>query len=73
MMIDIKKEQKDLYQPITMPSIIDVPEMVFIAVDDKGDPNTSAEYAAAIEGLYWVVLRHLNEQQIGLGICCFTP
>jgi hypothetical protein len=26
--------------------------MVFIAVDGKGDPNTSAEYAAAIEVLY---------------------
>ena len=52
MLIDFKKEYKDLYQPKTMPSIIDVPEMVFIAVDGKGDPNTSAEYAAAVEVLY---------------------
>jgi hypothetical protein len=52
MPIDFKKEQKELYQPKTTPSIIDVPEMVFIAVDGKGDPNTSAEYAAAIETLY---------------------
>ena len=49
---DFKKEQKDLYQPKTAPSIIDVPEMTFIAVDGRGDPNTSAEYAAAIEILY---------------------
>jgi hypothetical protein len=52
MQMDFKKEQKDLYQPKTTQSIIDVPEMVFIAIDGKGDPNTSAEYAAAIEVLY---------------------
>ena len=52
MPLDFKKERKDLYEPKTTPSIIDVPEMVFIAVDGKGDPNTSAEYAAAIEVLY---------------------
>jgi hypothetical protein len=52
MPIDFKKEQKELYQPKTTPSIIDVPEMLFIAVDGKGDPNTSPEYAAAIEALY---------------------
>jgi len=52
MPLDFKKERKDLYEPKTTPSIIDVPEMVFIAVDGRGDPNTSAEYAAAIEVLY---------------------
>jgi hypothetical protein len=51
-MIDFKKDYKDLYQPETTPSVIDVPEMTFIAVDGKGDPNTSAEYAVAIEALY---------------------
>jgi hypothetical protein len=50
--IDFKKERKDLYQPKTTPSIIDVPEMVFIAVDGMGDPNTSADYSAAVELLY---------------------
>lgn len=52
MPIDFKKTEKELYQPKTTPSIIDVPEMTFIAVDGKGDPNTSAEYAAAIEIIY---------------------
>jgi len=51
-MIDFKKDSKDLYQPSTAPSVVDVPEMTFIAVDGQGDPNTSAEYAAAIEVLY---------------------
>jgi len=52
MPIDYKKTEKDLYQPKTTPSIIKVPEMTFITVDGKGDPNTSAEYTAAVELLY---------------------
>jgi hypothetical protein len=52
MPIDYKKAEKELYQPKTTASIIDVPEMTFIAIDGKGDPNTSAEYASAIELLY---------------------
>ena len=52
MPIDYKKTEKDLYQPKTTPSIIDVPEMTFIAVDGKGDPNTSEAYKTAMEILY---------------------
>ncbi len=52
MPIDYKKTKKDLYQPKNTPSVIDVPTMTFIAVDGKGDPNTSVEYAAAVELLY---------------------
>lgn len=52
MPIDYKKTEKDLYQPKTTPSIIDVPVMAFIAIDGRGDPNTSAEYAVALEILY---------------------
>lgn len=52
MSIDYKKTQKSLYQPKTTPSVIDVPEMTFITVDGKGDPNTSMEYAVAVELLY---------------------
>jgi hypothetical protein len=51
-MIDFKKEFKELYQPKTAPTLVDVPEMTFIMVDGRGDPNTSAEYAAAVEALY---------------------
>jgi len=52
MPIDYKKTQKELYQPKTTPAIIDVPEMTYIAVDGKGNPNTSVEYSTAIEALY---------------------
>ncbi|MFB0551290.1 MAG: GyrI-like domain-containing protein, partial [Nitrososphaeria archaeon] len=34
------------------PVTVDVPEMNFLMVDGKGDPNTSQEYKDAIEALY---------------------
>lgn len=49
---DYKKEYKDLYMPKAKPSVIDVPEMTFIMVDGKGNPNTSEEYKNAMELLY---------------------
>jgi len=52
MPFDFKKEYKEMYQPKITPSIIDIPQMTFIAVDGKGDPNTTEEYAKAIELLY---------------------
>ena len=50
--LDYKKVYKDLYLPKTKPSVIDVPEMIFIMVDGKGDPNTSEAYKTAMEILY---------------------
>jgi hypothetical protein len=52
MAIDFKKTEKELYMPKTAASIIDVPEMVYFAVDGQGDPNTSAAYQSAVEALY---------------------
>ncbi|MFA5562271.1 MAG: GyrI-like domain-containing protein [Eubacteriales bacterium] len=52
MPIDYKKIDKHLYLPQTTPGIIEVPEMAFLMVDGKGDPNTSAAYATALELLY---------------------
>jgi hypothetical protein len=49
---DFKKERKDLYGPGRAPSVVDVPEMTFIMVDGTGNPNTGAEYKAALEVLY---------------------
>ncbi len=50
--LDYKKEYKELYSPKKKPDVIDVPEMVFITVDGKGDPNTCAAYKNAMEVLY---------------------
>ncbi|MDR0963848.1 MAG: GyrI-like domain-containing protein [Clostridium sp.] len=52
MPIDFKKTQKELYTPGIKPGIVDVPDMIYIAVDGQGDPNTSPQYQAALEVLY---------------------
>ncbi len=49
--IDYKKAEKHLYLPKEA-AIVDVPEMVFFAVEGRGDPNTSPAYQAALELLY---------------------
>ena len=52
---DVKRELKRLYAPgNTDWALVDVPEQRFIAVDGRGDPNTSAEYAHAVQALYSV-------------------
>ena len=51
---DFKKEFKDLYLPKTKASVVDVPKMLFIMVDGKGNPNTSKEYKNALEVLYGI-------------------
>ena len=55
MPFDFKKEYRDLYQPKTKPSIVEVPTMRFLAVAGAGDPNEEGgEYKRAIELLYGV-------------------
>ncbi|HPF88189.1 MAG TPA: GyrI-like domain-containing protein [Candidatus Limiplasma sp.] len=50
--MDFKKERRDLYQPSTAPAIVDVPEMLFLAADGQGDPNTDDTFQATLEALY---------------------
>ena len=51
--IDYKKEFKSLFKPSTMKvEIVEVPQMNFLMIDGKGDPNTSIEYQEAVEALY---------------------
>ena len=52
---DYKKEYKDLYLPKTTPTIVDVGEIQFVAVEGRGNPNEEdGEYQRAIEVLYGV-------------------
>jgi hypothetical protein len=52
---DLKKELKSLYNPSAKAfSIVDVPPMNFLMIDGSGDPNSSAQFAAAMEALYAV-------------------
>lgn len=51
--LDYKKEYKDLYLPKTKPMLIKVPNMKFIMVKGKGNPNSeTGEYQEALSLLY---------------------
>ncbi len=52
--IDLKKEYKELYKPSRKPVLVEVPALDYLALDGRGDPNTSPEYAAAVEALFGV-------------------
>ena len=55
MAFDYKKEYREFYMPARRPEIIDVPEMNFIAVRGKGDPNEEeGEYKEAMNLLYGI-------------------
>lgn len=55
MSFDFKKEYKEFYLPKGIPSVITVPEMNYIAVRGKGDPNDeNGEYKNTIGLLYGI-------------------
>ncbi|EAC6409890.1 GyrI-like domain-containing protein [Listeria monocytogenes] len=51
--IDFKKEEKKFYAPKRKPERIFVPEMNFLMVDGKGDPD-GEEYQKAVQSLYTI-------------------
>jgi hypothetical protein len=55
MAFDYKKEYSQFYSPPKTPAIVTVPEMNFLAVCGKGDPNEEGgEYDRAVQLLYGV-------------------
>lgn len=53
MAFDYKKEYKEFYMPKNKPSIIEIPQMNYIAVRGKGNPNDEAgQYKQSIGLLY---------------------
>lgn len=52
--LDLKREFKSLYSAKSTPALVEVPDLPFLMVDGKGDPNTAPEYVHAIEALYTV-------------------
>lgn len=55
MSFDFKKEYKEFYLPKSIPSVITVPEMNYIAVRGKGDPNEeNGDYKNTIRLLYGI-------------------
>ena len=52
---DLVKLHKSLYSPSAKhAAIVEVPELAFLMVDGRGDPNTSEAYHQALEALYGV-------------------
>jgi hypothetical protein len=53
--VDYKKQYKELYSPKTEPSIIEVPEILFVSITGKGNPNEeNGEYKNAVGILYGI-------------------
>jgi hypothetical protein len=65
---DIKKAHKALYAPSSTDfTLVDVPELRYLAVDGHGDPNTAPAYAEAIEALFGVAYTLKFESKNALG------
>lgn len=53
MAYDFKKEEKQFYRPGKKPELVDVPQMSFLAVQGKGNPNSAdGEYQHDLQLLY---------------------
>ncbi|WP_200944812.1 GyrI-like domain-containing protein [Leifsonia sp. Root4] len=65
---DIKRAHKALYAPSSADfTLVDVPELHYLAIDGHGDPNTAPAYADAIEALYGVSYTLKFESKNALG------
>lgn len=52
--LDYKKTYKQLYNTKKEPTLVDVPELQYLAIDGHGDPNTSEAFKTAVEALFTV-------------------
>ena len=51
--VDFKKRLKELYQPSAKEVVqVNVPALNYLMVDGEGDPNTSKQFADAVEALF---------------------
>jgi hypothetical protein len=70
MKVDIKKELKSLYgASLRTIGVVDVPEMNFLKVDGKGNPNTTQEYKDAVQALYalsYAVKFMIKKREMGI-------
>jgi hypothetical protein len=53
--LDLVRQLRPLYAPSAKhPSIVEVPELTFLMLDGRGDPNTSEQYQDALGALYGI-------------------
>jgi hypothetical protein len=50
--VDLKRGLRAFYSAGPEPVMVDVPELAFLMIDGHGDPNSAAEYSAAVQALY---------------------
>ena len=50
--LDFKKILKPLYKPGNQPEMVEVPNLNYLMIDGKGNPNTSPSYSEAVGALY---------------------
>lgn len=50
--LDLRKMLKPYFSASAKPEILTVPDFQYLMIDGKGDPNTSADYHAALQALY---------------------
>lgn len=74
--VDLKQQRKDLYQPpADEVTVVDVPEMRFLAIDGVGDPNMAPAYKQAVEALYAAAyaIKFLRKQIPGAADAAVMP
>ena len=66
--LDYKRELAELFGGKREPVLVDVPDLAYLMIDGHGDPNTSAEYAAAIAALYGIAYtaKFMVKQTLGI-------
>lgn len=53
--VDLKRDLKQLYRPSAKEVVqVEVPTLRYLMIDGEGDPNSSPEYAQAVEALFSV-------------------
>ena len=50
--LDLRQDLAALYKVGRTPVLVDVPELTYLMVDGRGDPNSSVDYQHAIEALF---------------------
>lgn len=49
--VDFKRELRAFYTARRAPAVVEVPELAFLMIDGRGDPNASSEYREAVSAL----------------------
>jgi hypothetical protein len=66
--LDLKNELKQFYKPSAKEfSVVNVPNMNFLMIDGRGNPNTAAEFQDAVSTLYAVAyaVKFAAKKQLG--------